>query len=165
MGQVWKGLQFAFMSTYRRRRHRVVDVHVEMRGGQGILSRLWLTSCAGSIENFHSIGAASAETSKIPYTCAPQTFDSFSRFMFCQSLEIFFLLFHCEKFCISLGKKYIMHIMSAFQLKSLVLLQFLSSCSCFALLVLHFSLLLRLFLLSAVRFFWLKFFRIEQVFN
>lgn len=123
MGQVWKGLQFAFMSTYRRRRHRVVDVHVEMRGGQGILSRLWLTSCAGSIENFHSIGAASAETSKIPYTCAPQTFDSFSRFMFCQSLEIFFLLFHCEKFCIYLGKKYIMHIMSAFQLKSLVLLQ------------------------------------------
>lgn len=150
------------------------DSEKERERDEDRLSRLWLTSWAGSIENFHSIGARlqrERETSKIPCTCVCRKLLIYYQVLcFVKSRDAFFCVFIEKSFAPlwETVRRYIMHIMFTFQLKkpssSAFLLLSLCLCLCFALLVLLLSLFL-LCSLSAVRFVWLKFFAIEQVFN
>lgn len=110
------------------------------------------------------------ETSKIPCTCVCRKLLIYYQVLcFVKSRDAFFCVFIGKSFAPlweTVRRRYIMHIMFTFQLKkpSSSAFLLLSLCLCFALLVLFLSLFL-LCSLSAVRFVWLKFFAIEQVFN
>lgn len=111
------------------KQERVYNTHKEV--GQGNLASdwpFWKAQFKKNIYIFPLDRCPSADRlQRYPtHLCARETFDLLIGFMFCKCLEIFVLFFFWRKFC---NRRYIMHIMFAFPLKSFFFL-----CNSFALL-------------------------------